>query len=155
MKRRSIAALVGWGLAALPGSAKADLVQPGVVGVAVYPSEEGCWLTTTSTASGIRFNSCGTGDWDFRQIYFPLTYETTWNTTWHAQIRATNWTLCAVVAFPEDASVLPWYSGWQWATGVSSPLQLDLATPGFTAAYVQCYVPHNGFVASVKWWMTP
>jgi hypothetical protein len=143
------------GIALLPGAANADLEVPGVAGIPVYPSEAGCWLTSAAPNYGVRFNSCGASAWEFRQIYYPLTFETTWNTTWHAQVRGTQWIMCALFAFPEDASVPPVRSDFIWGSGLGTPLQVDLPTAGYTAAYVHCYVPTNGYIASVKWWMTP
>jgi hypothetical protein len=142
-------------IALVSGEAKADWEIPGMQGIP-DPSEAGCWLKSAyPTAFGVAFNSCGASDWEFRQIDYPLTFQTTWDTTWHAEVRGTQWIECSLFAFPEDASVPPSNSDWIWGAGLSTPLRLDLPTNGYSVAFVHCFVPHGGYIASVKWWMSP
>jgi hypothetical protein len=154
MKQVHFVSLVVLGLLALPLDARADLEVLGVYGIPAAPSEASCWGTSVGgNTFGIRINNNCPADPNSKGIYYPLVYQSTWASTWHAQIRASSGVSCGVFAEPDDGGVYPVGSGYGWSSGTWAPIDVAVWTY-YTAAYVYCLVPPGGYVVSVRWWLS-
>jgi hypothetical protein len=155
MKRAHFASILVLGLSALAIDARADLEILGVYGIPVSASDASCWGTLVGgNTFGIRINNCAATPWEpYKTIYYPLLYQSTSASTWHAEIRASSGVGCGVFAEPDDGGVYPVGSGYNWSVGTSTAINVWVTTT-YTAAYVHCQVPQGGYIVSVKWWLT-
>ena len=166
--KRHLGSIFALALGVVSARADAYTELTGDAGNAGCPADAGCWVTMY----GVMYNICG----DYRLLRIPLANRP--NTSppgpppsvpWSAKFYGSTNTICSITIVPDDGTAIPAsnscgypipangsagavVSAWSWSTGPSSPMTVSTWSTPFTAAYALCWVPANGWLATVTWW---